>query len=67
MADTTDYMLMGYAAAFAILLVTIGSIWLRYQQAIRNLSLVEQLANEEAEAEESLSSVGQQRFATDET
>lgn len=47
MADTTDYMILGYAVGFIILAVTIGSIWLRYRQAYRNLALIDQLAADE--------------------
>jgi hypothetical protein len=47
MADTTDFMILGYAVAFLILAVTIGSVWLRYRQAYRDLALVDQLAAEE--------------------
>lgn len=47
MAETTDYMILGYAVAYLILVVTIGSVWLRFRAAQNSLALVERLAAEE--------------------
>lgn len=65
MADTTDYMIMGYAAAFVILLITVGSVWLRYQQAARNIALIEKLVEDGRSEEDAAQSVSP-RLAADE-
>jgi hypothetical protein len=49
MPETTDYMLMGYIGAAIILVVTIGSIWWRYQSLKRDEALIAQLEQEESE------------------
>ena len=47
MPDTTDYMIYGYAIAFAILAVTIGSIWWRHRSLAEDEKTLDRLETQE--------------------
>ncbi|MCI0713125.1 MAG: hypothetical protein L0154_23420 [Chloroflexi bacterium] len=47
MPENTDYMILGYVLGFAILLITLGSIWLRARSLDKDEALLKTLEEEE--------------------
>ena len=44
--DTSEYMIAGYTIAFAIMLVYVASLFIRYRNLNRDLSLLEEMDKE---------------------
>lgn len=47
MPENTDYMILGYVLGFGILLVTIGSIWLRARSLDKDEAVLRNLEEEQ--------------------